>query len=74
MASHMRGCSVSVGRWLMLQPRRRQFSQGGALPDAKTLYRELLRAARAFPPEPMLNLNDHGSEQSFALAASLQIR
>ena len=53
---------------------RRFLSQSGALPDAKSLYRDLLRTVRAFPAEPMLDLNDGGAEQGFAVVASLHIR
>jgi len=68
---------VSAGRWLMQrqvhwEPIRR-LSQG-ALPNAKSLYRDLLRTVREFPAEPMLDLNASGSEQSFAVIASLNIR
>jgi len=51
----------------------RRLSQG-ALPNAKSLYRDLLRTVREFPAEPMLDLNASGSEQSFAVIASLNIR
>ena len=44
------------------------------LPDALSLYRDLLRTVRAFPAEPMLDLNGSGTEQCFAVAASVQIR
>jgi hypothetical protein len=63
---------AGVGRAASAQ--RRALSQGGALPDAKSLYRDLLRAVRAFPAEPMLDLNDAGTEQAFAVVATLQIR
>lgn len=70
----------AAGRWLVQRPAcvrgpcGRQMSQGGKLPDARSLYRDLLRAVRAFPAEPMLDLNDSGGEQSFAVVASIQIR
>jgi hypothetical protein len=70
----------AAGRWLLQRPAcvrgpcGRQLSQGGKLPDARSLYRDLLRAVRAFPAEPMLDLNDSGGEQSFAVVASIQIR
>mmetsp|Transcript_82676 Transcript_82676/g.121146 ORF Transcript_82676/g.121146 Transcript_82676/m.121146 type:complete len:133 (-) Transcript_82676:457-855(-) len=68
---------VSAGRWLMQRQVHREsirrLSQG-ALPNAKSLYRDLLRTVREFPAEPMLDLNASGSEQSFAVIASLNIR
>jgi hypothetical protein len=70
----------AAGRWLVNRPASvrgpcgRQMSEGGKLPDARSLYRDLLRAVRAFPAEPMLDLNDSGGEQSFAVVASIQIR
>lgn len=72
---------LSAGRWLvqrqpllLRQPRRHLSQAGQKLPDAKSLYRDLLRTVRAFPAEPMLDLNESGSDQSFAVVASLQIR
>jgi len=70
----------AAGRWLVQRPAclrgpcGRQLSQGGKQADARSLYRDLLRAVRAFPAEPMLDLNDSGGEQSFAVVASIQIR
>ena len=66
-------CRVA-GRWWLDPPARRPLSRGAALPDPRALYRDLLRAVRAFPPEPMLDLSDGGTEQSFAVLASIQIR
>lgn len=63
---------AGVGR--AAREHRRALSQGMALPDAKSLYRDLLRTVRAFPAEPMLDLNDAGTEQAFAVVATLQIR
>ena len=73
MGRPVHGAGITVGRWLVREPCR-HLSQGGALPDAKSLYRDLLRAVRAFPAEPMLDLNDSSGEHSFAVVASLQIR
>ena len=61
---------AGVGR--AAREHRRALSQGMALPDAKSLYRDLLRTVRAFPAEPMLDLNDAGTEQAFAVVATLQ--
>jgi hypothetical protein len=65
---------TSTGVVRDLRAQRRFLSQSGGLPDAKSLYRDLLRTVRAFPAEPMLDLNDGGTEQAFAVVASLHIR
>lgn len=74
MASRVSCISASAGRWIV-QTQRRQMSKGVAkMPDALSLYRDLLRTVRAFPAEPMLDLNADGADQGFAVAASIQIR
>jgi hypothetical protein len=77
MASKAAGMTAAAGRWLVtVEPlHRRQMSKVAAkTPDALSLYRDLLRTVRAFPAEPMLDLNAGGAEQGFAVAASIQIR